>query len=113
MRLLISSLICFIFLSAVTIAVGQDGTDSCSGDDYEATLQKFTRNAEEGDPSAQFLLGLMYAEGKGVQRDLPEAYFWLNMSAELGNEDASILLATLIKKMTSDQIISALNYKKK
>jgi uncharacterized protein len=58
--------------------------------------------AEEGNPTAQFLLGVMYAQGKGVQKDFVSAYFWLSMSAEQGNEDAASFLDIVAERMTTD-----------
>jgi hypothetical protein len=37
--------------------------------------------ANIGDADAQFYMGNMYEEGKGVPQDYVEAYFWLNIAA--------------------------------
>ena len=37
--------------------------------------------ANSGDAEAQFELGLMYREGKGVPKDDVEAFKWLNLAA--------------------------------
>jgi TPR repeat protein len=42
-------------------------------------------NAERGDPDAQFSLGLMYANGTGVQKDSAEAVKWYRIAADRGN----------------------------
>ena len=47
------------------------------------------RAAEQGDAKAQFNLGLMYDEGKGVSKDNVFAYMWWNLSASMGNDDAA------------------------
>ena len=37
--------------------------------------------AEQGVHAAQYNLGLLYAQGHGVPKDLVEAYFWLAVAA--------------------------------
>ena len=41
--------------------------------------------AERGEASAQFRLGTMYAEGRGVVRDQAKAAQWFNRAAQQGN----------------------------
>ena len=50
----------------------------------ETTIQK----AEQGDADAQFNLGLMYGNGKGVPQDYKQAAYWLKKSAEQGDATA-------------------------
>lgn len=50
-------------------------------DDALAVLEPLAR---EGEPSAQFLLGSMYARGEGVPQDDALAVKWWRMSAEQG-----------------------------
>jgi TPR repeat protein len=44
--------------------------------------------AEQGDADAQEALGLMYAEGQGVEQDFKEAVKWYQKAADQGNADA-------------------------
>jgi hypothetical protein len=48
--------------------------------------------AKGGDIGAQFVLGLMYAQGNGVPQDYVEAYFWLDIVAS-SNSDSTVLKA--------------------
>ena len=41
--------------------------------------------AEQGDASAQFNLGVMYGNGRGVTQDYAEAVRWYRLAAEQGN----------------------------
>jgi TPR repeat protein len=50
--------------------------------------EKNRRDAERGNPNAQFLLGLSYVEGKGVTQDFTNAVFWLRKAADQGQPDA-------------------------
>ena len=52
---------------------------------YEDAFLIFSHLAEQGDAGAQYQLGVMYADGKGVPQDDSEALRWYCKSAELGN----------------------------
>ena len=52
--------------------------------DYATALTEWTPLAEQGDARAQFLLGAMYNEGKGVPQDYKAAAGWYTLSAEQG-----------------------------
>jgi TPR repeat protein len=41
----------------------------------------YTSAAERGDATGQYLLGLAYDKGQGVQQDGVLAYMWLNLAA--------------------------------
>jgi len=55
---------------------------------YDDALALWRPCAAQGDPAAQFGLGLMYSGGFGVQQDLAEAARWYLAAAERGNTDA-------------------------
>ena len=70
-----------------------DGTRAYARGDYAAAANAFSRLAGNGDPRAQFFLGIMYAEGTGVPRDDRRAAHWLNLAAAQGDASAAHLLA--------------------
>lgn len=47
--------------------------------------------AERGDVDAQYTLGLIYAEGRGVEIDLAMAHYWLSLAVAQGDRDAEQL----------------------
>ena len=49
--------------------------------DFEEAVRLFRLGAEQGDHSAQALLGLMYMAGEGVERDFVTAYMWMSLGA--------------------------------
>lgn len=51
--------------------------------------------AEQGDASAQYDLGVMYAEGHGVPQDYAEAATWYQKAADQGHADAQINLGDM------------------
>ena len=59
-----------------------------NGADHAPTAEWYLKAARQGDGVAQFNLGLMYGQGKGVLRDEAAAVMWLRKAAELGNAGA-------------------------
>ena len=55
-------------------------------------FQEVLSRAEQGDASAQFNLGFMYAQGEGVPEDDSEAMKWYRKAAEQGNASAQFVL---------------------
>ena len=53
-------------------------------------LESLRSIAEQGDPQAQFQLGMHYYRGKEIARDYIEAAKWLMKSANQGNADAQL-----------------------
>ena len=49
----------------------------------------------EGEPRAQFRLGIMYARGEGVAEDDAEAAQWLRLAAEQGESRAQVILGAM------------------
>ncbi len=48
---------------------------------YNVAVDLYTRAAEQGDSTGQYLLGLMYDKGHGVGQDTVLAHKWLNLAA--------------------------------
>ena len=63
--------------------------------DYATALEEWQPLAEQGDATAQYNLGLMYVEGKGVPQDDAEAMRWYRKAAEQGLADAQTNLGTM------------------
>ena len=74
--------------SAVAQGVPEDGLAAYRSGDYVKAVELWRGLAEKGDPVAQYRLGAMYAEGKGVGRDDETAMTWFLRSATQGNAEA-------------------------
>jgi len=61
-----------------------DAAGAFMGGDYVTALRLLWPLAEQGDPTAQTILGNMYDEGKGVPQDYEEAVKWCRLAAEQG-----------------------------
>ncbi len=62
----------------------QAGTEAFNRGDYASALKEWRPLAEQGDANAHYLLGTMYADGKGVPQDSAEAMKWYRLAAEQG-----------------------------
>ena len=60
---------------------------------YIQALNIFYVLAKEGDPEAQYNVGVIYANGKGVKADMTEAMEWYEKAATQGNGAAAYNLA--------------------
>jgi hypothetical protein len=65
------------------------------------------RAADQGDTTAQYNLGVCYAEGKGVPPDPVEAHKWLHLASSQGMGKARELMSTVERQMTTEQIAEA------
>ena len=64
------------------------GLRAIQKEDYQTALKKWKPLAEEGNSDAQFALGYMYLQGKGVVMDYKKAMKWFRLAAEQGDSDA-------------------------
>ena len=62
---------------------------------YIKALNTFYTLAKKDDAKAQYNVGLIYANGKGVQKDLDKAKKWYEKAAKQGNGPAQYNLAQL------------------
>jgi localization factor PodJL len=53
--------------------------------DYGAAVSWFRQAADRGFVDSQYNLGMLYAHGRGVTRDLTEAYKWFGLAARAGD----------------------------
>jgi len=65
-----------------------EGVDAYRNGDYATTLENFEPLAEQGDASAQYNLGVMYANGEGVPQNASTAVEWYRKAAEQGHASA-------------------------
>jgi TPR repeat protein len=56
--------------------------------DYATALRLYRPLADQGNGNAQFSLGTMYAEGRGVAQDYVEAAKWYRLAADQGHAKA-------------------------
>ena len=95
-RLIIT--VCFsLILSIVSIGMSwsgdyQKGLDAAQNGNYTAALKEWRPLAEQGHSESQFVLGLLYRNGKGVEKDFSTAIKWYLLAAENGHAKAQAKL---------------------
>lgn len=90
MRISLSTLVALFALAiAFSNASAQDaladGMAAYRSGDYAKAVELWRPLAEKGDVAAQYRLGNMYADGKGVVRDDKTALSWFQRAAEQGD----------------------------
>ena len=70
----------------------QKGLDAAQNGNYTAALKEWRPLAEQGHSESQFVLGLLYRNGKGVEKDFSTAIKWYLLAAENGHAKAQAKL---------------------
>jgi uncharacterized protein len=88
----------FIFIIATVSLFANDfnqAVEDYNSGGYIKALNTFYTLAKKDDAKAQYNVGLIYANGKGVQKDLAKAKKWYEKAAKQGNGPAQYNLAQL------------------
>jgi uncharacterized protein len=75
---------------------------------FETHMSEPTMMRGEGRADALCEMGVRYATGRGVDRDLVAAHKWLNIAAIKGCDRAAELRADLVSTMSKSQLAEAL-----
>jgi TPR repeat protein len=78
-----------------------------AGGSYGKDFDETKLLAEQGYMFAQFSLGNMYANGRGVPENGVVAYVWFSVAVAQGDENAQFYRDILSKRLTSDQLAQA------
>lgn len=68
--------------------------------------------AEQGNIDAQYAMGLIYAEGRGLPIDLARAHYWLSLAVAQGDRDADMLRNVVGSQMSEDEYQASLRMQK-
>jgi TPR repeat protein len=105
--------------AAEWMGTGYAGSQNNLGHTYEIgngnpqspgdAIHWYTRAAMQGEPTAYLSLGLSFANGMGVQKNLTDAYLWLTLAIRdlhsgFNRQKAVEKLQEISKEMTSEQI---------
>ncbi len=74
---------------------------------HAQALRRFQPFAERGDNRAQYWLGIIYFEGKGVPQDYVRAHVWLSLAAQRGNRAARLGRHGVARRMSAAEIAEA------
>lgn len=104
MKLFRMMLLCAAMVST-TVAFG----DTVMSEEWKACA----RQAQIGDSEAQYRMGIMYKDGKFVEKNPVEAFYWFRKSASNGNGDAMLEVGRCFREgdgVIADSRIAAENY---
>lgn len=100
----------FIAVAALTVlavpalAGFEEGKQAAMRGELTVAYEEWRPLAEKGHAESQFLLGLMYREGRAVTQDLAKSVQWLRKAAKQGHAGARIHLARVLREsLGSDQ----------
>ncbi len=84
--------------AAITARADFDaGLDAYAKEDFDAAFREWLPAAKGGDPNSQQMLGFLYARGRGVEKNVPEAVKWWRKAAEQGHAPAQFTLGNLYR----------------
>jgi TPR repeat protein len=87
MKKLLTALVIIVSLGTAGSVCAADfdkGLRAAQSGDFATALREFKVLAEQGNATAQYNLGIMYRNGRGVVQDYKEAVKWYRKSAEQG-----------------------------
>ena len=102
--------------SADAVTDNRAGDNAYQRSDFNEAARLYRKEADQGDAEAQYNLGVMYANGKGVPQDYVRAHLWSNLAAAASlndswtvkdRDDAQVNREKIAAKMTPAQIAEA------
>jgi len=72
--------------------------------DYIQAIEHFQNGANAKDGPSMLALGDLYAQGKGVPKDLVQAYVYANLAAQQGSQDGTAILTLLRQDMKPEDV---------
>jgi TPR repeat protein len=85
----------------------EDGMAAYNRGDYMPAIRLFRPLAEQGNPKAQNILGVMFRRGEGVPRNTARAHMWFSFAAARGDAKAKAELREVSRTMTREEISQA------
>ena len=88
MAMLLTTLLGLVLLTAAHAGDLEAGLKALQRGDYTRALRELLPLAEQGNIVAQYNLGVMYFDGKGVPKDDTKAVKWYRLAAKQGDAEA-------------------------
>ena len=109
-RMVVGGLLVAAQILGVAAAVAgpwEDGMAAYNRGDYVPAIRLFRPLAEQGNPKAQSVLGVMYRRGEGVARSSVRAFLWFSRAASRGDAKAKAQLRSVSQSMTPEELSQA------
>jgi TPR repeat protein len=97
-RALAASLVAAMLAGTAVAGPLEDGLAAYGRGDYAAALRLFLPLANEGNADAQYSLGVMYGNGRGLPQDYSEAVKWFRRAADQGQATSQYNLGVMYGK---------------
>jgi uncharacterized protein len=95
-RIIILTIAAVTFLSGAGSALAVNKAfSSLANHDYVNAFKEFKIMADQGDAPAQYNLGVMCKNGKGVPQSFTEAFKWYHLAADRGHVKAQFNVARM------------------
>src|SRR5580658_8074377 len=94
----IAVLVLFVSFATFAVADTAAGVKALENHDYATAVREFKAGVDRGEAEAQFNLGIMYARGLGVEKDIAEAWRLFQLAAAQGNAQAQFRLGVRAEK---------------
>ena len=82
----------------------RQGIEAYKRSDYIKAYELWLPLALDGSKRAQFFIGALYFEGRGVKQNIIRSYLWLHAANESGDKAASGLITKVKKTMTPSEL---------
>jgi len=94
-------------LSSACAGPCEDGMAAYNRGDYLPAIHLFRPLAEQGNPKAQNVIGVMYRKGQGVAKSSARAFMWFSLASKRGDAKAKVELRQVSEAMTPAEISQA------
>lgn len=71
--------------------------------DYPRAFEIWQKDAKNNIATSQFMIGVMYHKGEGIEKNLAESWYWLKRSLDNGYKLATDVLIEISKEITPQQ----------
>jgi TPR repeat protein len=98
---------CLFVASSAVAGPWEDGMAAYNRGDYVPAIRLFRPLAQQGNPKAQSVMGVMYRKGEGIPRSLTRAFMWFSFAAKRGDAAAKAELHEVSRAMTPAEMSQA------
>ena len=95
MRKFLMGILFWAALTSPSVAEYDVGLMAFTNKNYLLSLEEFRKSAREGHAGAEFMLGVHYFNGFGVERDSSIAAIYFHLAAEKGNPEAQLAFGSI------------------
>jgi uncharacterized protein len=85
----------------------EENTDFKNNQEKQLEIMFKIAAANQGDAEEQYKLGLIYAQGKELKKDLVAAYKWLSLAANQGILDALKYRGKIMLEISTEDMVKA------